>query len=67
MAEEHEDNIDGCDVPIRGQDATLDEDLPVTEGGVAVEEHEDDIDGCDVPIRDQDATLDEDLPAAKGG
>ena len=67
MAEEHEDDIDGCDVPIRDQDATLDKDLPVAEGGVAVEENEDDIDGCDVPIRDQDATLDEDLPAAKGG
>ena len=67
MAEENEEDIDGCDVPIRDEDATLDEDLPVAEVGVAVEENEEDIDGCDVPIRDQDATLDEELPAAEGG
>jgi hypothetical protein len=35
MAEEHEDDIDGCDVPIRDQDATLDEDLPAAKGGIA--------------------------------
>jgi hypothetical protein len=35
MAEENEDDIDGCDVPIRDQEATPDEDLPVAEGGVA--------------------------------
>jgi hypothetical protein len=32
-AEDDESDIDGCDVPI--EDATPDEDLPVTEGGVA--------------------------------
>jgi hypothetical protein len=35
MAEENEDDIDGCDVPIRDQDATLDEDLPAAKGGIA--------------------------------
>lgn len=31
--EDDESDIDGCDVPI--EDVTPDEDLPVTEGGVA--------------------------------
>lgn len=31
--EDDESDIDGCDVPI--EDVTLDEELPVTEGGVA--------------------------------
>ena len=31
--EDEESDIDGCDVPI--EDVTPDEDLPVTEGGVA--------------------------------
>lgn len=32
-AEDAESDIDGCDVPI--EDATPDEELPVTQGGVA--------------------------------
>jgi hypothetical protein len=31
----HEDEIDGCDVEIKDEDATLDEDLPAAEGGVS--------------------------------
>jgi len=30
-----EDEINGCDVEINDEDATLDEDLPAAEGGVA--------------------------------
>jgi hypothetical protein len=30
-----ESDIDGCDVPISEDEATPDEELPVTEGGVA--------------------------------
>jgi hypothetical protein len=33
--EDAESEIDGCDVPITTEDATPDEELPVTEGGVA--------------------------------
>jgi hypothetical protein len=34
-AHEDEDKIDGCDVEIKDEDATLDEDLPAAEGGVS--------------------------------
>ena len=67
MSKDREDDIDGCDVPIKKADATADEDLPNAEGGVAVDQNEDDIDGCDVPIRKRDATPDNELPIAEGG
>lgn len=67
MAKKKRKRIDGCDVVIRAENATRDEDLPLTVGGVAFEENEDDIDGCDVPVREEDATPDEALPLAQGG
>lgn len=33
-AEDDESDVDGCDIPISDDDATPDEELPVTEGGV---------------------------------
>lgn len=67
MADENEEDFDGCDILIQDRDATLDEDLPEAEGGVVIEENEDNLDGCDVTIQDRDATPDEELPAAIGG
>jgi hypothetical protein len=32
--EDDETDVDGCDVPIRDDEATPDEELPMTEGGV---------------------------------
>ncbi len=34
-SEDTESDVDGCDVPITEEEATADEDLPITEGGVA--------------------------------
>ena len=36
MSKNREDDIDGCDVPIKKADATADEDLPVAAGGPEV-------------------------------
>jgi hypothetical protein len=33
-SEDTESDVDGCDVPIADDEATPDEDLPITEGGV---------------------------------
>lgn len=33
--EDEESDVDGCDVPITEDEATPDEELPITEGGVA--------------------------------
>lgn len=35
ISDAHEDEMDGCDVEMTDEDATLDEDLPAAEGGVA--------------------------------
>ena len=33
--EDDESNLDGCDVEVKPEDTTTDEDLPASEGGVA--------------------------------
>jgi hypothetical protein len=69
-----QNDIDGCDVAVVR--ATLDTELPVSEGGVQEKkarkrgvpkskDRELDLDGCDVAV--MKATLDEDLPTTEGG
>ena len=62
-----EDDICGCDFEFVEDEATGDEDLPMSVGGVAIEGEGDDICGCDLDFDEFDATPDEELPAATGG
>ena len=62
-----EDDICGCDFEFSEDEATADDDLPATVGGVAIEGEGDEICGCDVDFDEFDATTDEELPAATGG
>lgn len=68
-----EDKVDVCvcDIVISDSQATLDIELPPSQGGVEAVGIQDDagqdIDGCDLEFNEADATPDEELPAAVGG
>ena len=62
-----EQDFDGCDIDFNDAEATPDEELPMTVGGIGFEDEGDDACGCDVEIDDLDATPDDELPITEGG
>lgn len=62
------DDLDGCEIDFKKEKPTLDEELPVVLGGVAMAiEDNEDLDGCEFDFSAMDPTLDEELPATEGG
>lgn len=74
-AEDEEDADDClCGLEHSDEEATLDQELPVANGGVendddtpAAAEDESEIDGCELDFNSADQTTDEELPVSIGG